>query len=129
MHNLLFQPILHLLSHLHQEMSGNVCFVFQGRGPEKHHSNIDAEIDSLTCMLADLDSHPHSTSTQVIIIKNDTAVVSLCLVLAIKEIEFRNAVSVVSVVDLYFEFRGASLAILLKRFEIFMNWALQKSRI
>ncbi|XP_076145112.1 thyroid receptor-interacting protein 6 [Alosa pseudoharengus] len=37
----------------------------QVRGPEKHHSNIDAEIDSLTCMLADLDSHPHSTSTQL----------------------------------------------------------------
>ncbi|XP_028820856.1 thyroid receptor-interacting protein 6-like isoform X1 [Denticeps clupeoides] len=36
----------------------------QGRGPEKHHSNIDAEIDSLTCMLADLDSHSHSSAAQ-----------------------------------------------------------------
>lgn len=37
------------------------------RGPEKpsgHHSNLDAEIDSLTCMLADLDSHPQN-STQL----------------------------------------------------------------
>ncbi|XP_041723683.1 thyroid receptor-interacting protein 6 isoform X1 [Coregonus clupeaformis] len=37
------------------------------RGPEKpsgRHSNIDAEIDSLTCMLADLDSHPQN-STQL----------------------------------------------------------------
>uniref|UniRef100_A0A672JYW5 Thyroid hormone receptor interactor 6 n=2 Tax=Sinocyclocheilus grahami TaxID=75366 RepID=A0A672JYW5_SINGR len=35
------------------------------RGSEKHISAIDAEIDSLTCMLADLDSHPQSTSTQL----------------------------------------------------------------
>uniref|UniRef100_A0A8C7PUC8 Thyroid hormone receptor interactor 6 n=1 Tax=Oncorhynchus mykiss TaxID=8022 RepID=A0A8C7PUC8_ONCMY len=37
------------------------------RGPDKpsgHHSNLDAEIDSLTCMLADLDSHPQN-STQL----------------------------------------------------------------
>ncbi|XP_064796580.1 thyroid receptor-interacting protein 6-like isoform X1 [Oncorhynchus masou masou] len=27
-----------------------------------HHSNIDAEIDSLTCMLADLDSHPQNSA-------------------------------------------------------------------
>uniref|UniRef100_A0A4W5MWE8 Uncharacterized protein n=1 Tax=Hucho hucho TaxID=62062 RepID=A0A4W5MWE8_9TELE len=33
--------------------------------PEKpigHHSNSDAEIDSLTCMLADLDSHPQNSA-------------------------------------------------------------------
>ncbi|KAM9406612.1 thyroid receptor-interacting protein 6-like isoform 2-T2 [Salvelinus alpinus] len=33
--------------------------------PEKligHHSNSDAEIDSLTCMLADLDSHPQNST-------------------------------------------------------------------
>ncbi|XP_056156317.1 thyroid receptor-interacting protein 6 isoform X1 [Lampris incognitus] len=38
------------------------------RGPEKsigHHSNIDDDIDSLTCMLADLDNHPHDSSTQL----------------------------------------------------------------
>lgn len=35
------------------------------RGSEKHISTIDAEIDSLTCMLADLDSHPQSTSAQL----------------------------------------------------------------
>lgn len=38
------------------------------RGPEKpvsHHSKIDADIDSLTSMLADLDSHPHDSSTQL----------------------------------------------------------------
>lgn len=38
------------------------------RSPEKtlyHHSNIDADIDSLTNMLADLDSHPHDSSTQL----------------------------------------------------------------
>lgn len=40
----------------------------QHRGPEKpasYHSKIDAEIDSLTSMLADLDSHPQDSSTQV----------------------------------------------------------------
>ncbi|KAM6894738.1 thyroid receptor-interacting protein 6 isoform 1-T1 [Lycodopsis pacificus] len=38
------------------------------RGPEKpanYHSKIDAEIDSLTSMLADLDSHPQDASTQL----------------------------------------------------------------
>lgn len=37
------------------------------RSPEKtfHHSKIDADIDSLTSMLADLDSHPHDSSTQL----------------------------------------------------------------
>uniref|UniRef100_A0A8C6TDZ8 LIM zinc-binding domain-containing protein n=1 Tax=Neogobius melanostomus TaxID=47308 RepID=A0A8C6TDZ8_9GOBI len=37
------------------------------RSPEKshYHSKIDADIDSLTNMLADLDSHPHDTSTQL----------------------------------------------------------------
>ncbi|XP_051510135.1 thyroid receptor-interacting protein 6-like [Myxocyprinus asiaticus] len=35
------------------------------RGSEKHVSTIDAEIDSLTCMLADLDSHPQNSSTQL----------------------------------------------------------------
>ncbi|XP_054656108.1 thyroid receptor-interacting protein 6 isoform X2 [Dunckerocampus dactyliophorus] len=38
------------------------------RGPDKpvsHHSKIDADIDSLTSMLADLDSHPHDSSTQL----------------------------------------------------------------
>lgn len=43
-------------------------FVPQHRGPEKtasHHSKIDADIDSLTSMLADLDSRPHDASTQV----------------------------------------------------------------
>uniref|UniRef100_A0A8C1WJS7 Thyroid hormone receptor interactor 6 n=1 Tax=Cyprinus carpio TaxID=7962 RepID=A0A8C1WJS7_CYPCA len=35
------------------------------RGSEKHISTIDAEIDSLTCMLADLDSHPQNSSTQL----------------------------------------------------------------
>ncbi|XP_051561209.1 thyroid receptor-interacting protein 6-like isoform X2 [Myxocyprinus asiaticus] len=35
------------------------------RGSEKHKSTIDAEIDSLTCMLADLDSHPLNSSAQV----------------------------------------------------------------
>ncbi|XP_062305749.1 thyroid receptor-interacting protein 6 isoform X1 [Osmerus eperlanus] len=38
------------------------------RGPEKsggRHSNIDAEIDSLTCMLADLDSNPQNSSTHL----------------------------------------------------------------
>ncbi|CAI5668918.1 unnamed protein product [Oreochromis niloticus] len=38
------------------------------RGPEKpanYHSKIDAEIDSLTSMLADLDSHPQDSSTQL----------------------------------------------------------------
>ncbi|XP_016325360.1 thyroid receptor-interacting protein 6-like isoform X2 [Sinocyclocheilus anshuiensis] len=35
------------------------------RGSEKHISTIDAEIDSLTCMLADLDSHPQNSSTQM----------------------------------------------------------------
>ncbi|XP_063756878.1 thyroid receptor-interacting protein 6 isoform X2 [Eleginops maclovinus] len=38
------------------------------RGPEKpvsYHSKIDADIDSLTSMLADLDSHPQDTSTQL----------------------------------------------------------------
>ncbi|TRY55525.1 hypothetical protein DNTS_014038 [Danionella cerebrum] len=34
------------------------------RGPERHVSNIDAEIDSLTCMLADLDGHPQSSNLQ-----------------------------------------------------------------
>ncbi|XP_072315160.1 thyroid receptor-interacting protein 6 isoform X2 [Eucyclogobius newberryi] len=35
--------------------------------PEKthYHSKIDADIDSLTNMLADLDSHPHESSTQL----------------------------------------------------------------
>ncbi|KAJ8254772.1 hypothetical protein GJAV_G00197190 [Gymnothorax javanicus] len=40
----------------------------QNRGPEKpssHHTNIDAEIDSLTCMLADLDSHPSNSRSQI----------------------------------------------------------------
>ncbi|XP_036813886.1 thyroid receptor-interacting protein 6 isoform X1 [Oncorhynchus mykiss] len=36
------------------------------QGPPKkligHHSNSDAEIDSLTCMLADLDSHPQNSA-------------------------------------------------------------------
>ncbi|AWO97586.1 putative thyroid receptor-interacting protein 6-like [Scophthalmus maximus] len=39
----------------------------QHRGPEKpvsYHSKIDADIDSLTSMLADLDSHPQDASTQ-----------------------------------------------------------------
>lgn len=35
------------------------------RGSDKHPSSIDAEIDSLTCMLADLDSHPQNSSTQL----------------------------------------------------------------
>ncbi|XP_055053599.1 thyroid receptor-interacting protein 6 isoform X1 [Misgurnus anguillicaudatus] len=35
------------------------------RGSEKHISAIDAEIDSLTSMLADLDSHPQNPSTQL----------------------------------------------------------------
>ncbi|XP_053715345.1 thyroid receptor-interacting protein 6 [Synchiropus splendidus] len=38
------------------------------RGPGKavgHPSKIDADIDSLTSMLADLDSHPHESSTQL----------------------------------------------------------------
>ncbi|XP_030636045.1 thyroid receptor-interacting protein 6 isoform X1 [Chanos chanos] len=35
------------------------------RGSEKHVSNIESEIDSLTCMLADLDSHPQNSSTQL----------------------------------------------------------------
>ncbi|XP_066537228.1 thyroid receptor-interacting protein 6 isoform X2 [Hoplias malabaricus] len=35
------------------------------RGSDKHISNIDEEIDSLTCMLADLDSHPQNSSTQL----------------------------------------------------------------
>lgn len=37
------------------------------RSPEKshYHSKIDADIDSLTNMLADLDSHPHDASTQL----------------------------------------------------------------
>lgn len=38
------------------------------RGPEKsvgHHSKIDADIDSLTSMLADLDSHPQDSSAQL----------------------------------------------------------------
>ncbi|XP_076017281.1 thyroid receptor-interacting protein 6 isoform X2 [Genypterus blacodes] len=38
------------------------------RGPEKsagHHSKIDAEIDSLTSMLADLDSHTQDSSAQL----------------------------------------------------------------
>ncbi|XP_062850350.1 lipoma-preferred partner homolog isoform X2 [Trichomycterus rosablanca] len=35
------------------------------RGSENHLSSIDAEIDSLTCMLADLDSHPQNSSTQL----------------------------------------------------------------
>ncbi|XP_061815289.1 thyroid receptor-interacting protein 6 isoform X2 [Nerophis lumbriciformis] len=38
------------------------------RGPKKpvsHHSKIDADIDSLTSMLADLDSNPHDASTQL----------------------------------------------------------------
>ncbi|XP_029382720.1 LOW QUALITY PROTEIN: thyroid receptor-interacting protein 6 [Echeneis naucrates] len=38
------------------------------RGPDKpvsYHSKIDAEIDSLTSMLADLDSHPQDSSTQL----------------------------------------------------------------
>ncbi|XP_023688281.1 thyroid receptor-interacting protein 6 isoform X2 [Paramormyrops kingsleyae] len=38
------------------------------RGPDKpggHLTNIDAEIDSLTCMLADLDSRPQNSRTQV----------------------------------------------------------------
>ncbi|XP_016398640.1 thyroid receptor-interacting protein 6 isoform X2 [Sinocyclocheilus rhinocerous] len=35
------------------------------RGSEKHISTIDAEIDSLTCMLADLDNHPQNSSTQL----------------------------------------------------------------
>lgn len=35
------------------------------RGSERHISAIDAEIDSLTCMLADLDSNPHNASTQL----------------------------------------------------------------
>ncbi|XP_035524207.1 lipoma-preferred partner homolog [Morone saxatilis] len=38
------------------------------RGPEKpvsYHSKIDADIDSLTSMLADLDSHPQDSSTQL----------------------------------------------------------------
>ncbi|XP_016141158.1 thyroid receptor-interacting protein 6 isoform X2 [Sinocyclocheilus grahami] len=38
---------------------------FHNRGSEKHISTIDAEIDSLTCMLADLDSHPQNSSTQL----------------------------------------------------------------
>ncbi|XP_045577659.1 thyroid receptor-interacting protein 6 isoform X2 [Salmo salar] len=41
-------------------------FQLMHRGhPEKpigHHSNIDAEINSLTCMLADLDSHPQNSA-------------------------------------------------------------------
>ncbi|KAL2079775.1 hypothetical protein ACEWY4_025519 [Coilia grayii] len=52
----------HYYTPSHPHMPG---YDHQGRGPEKHHSNIDAEIDSLTCMLADLDSHPHSSSTQL----------------------------------------------------------------
>lgn len=42
--------------------------LLQHRGPEKpasYHSKIDADIDSLTSMLADLDSHPQDSSTQV----------------------------------------------------------------
>ncbi|MED6286086.1 hypothetical protein CHARACLAT_002281 [Characodon lateralis] len=38
------------------------------RGPEKpsnYHSKIDADIDSLTSMLANLDSHPQDSSTQL----------------------------------------------------------------
>ncbi|XP_028992438.1 thyroid receptor-interacting protein 6 isoform X3 [Betta splendens] len=38
------------------------------RGPEQpagYHSKIDADIDSLTSMLADLDSHPQDSSTQL----------------------------------------------------------------
>ncbi|KAF4089110.1 hypothetical protein AMELA_G00062570 [Ameiurus melas] len=35
------------------------------RGSDKHLSSIDAEIDSLTCMLADMDSHHQNTSTQL----------------------------------------------------------------
>ncbi|KAI4900435.1 hypothetical protein NFI96_033087, partial [Prochilodus magdalenae] len=35
------------------------------RGSDKHLTSIDAEIDSLTCMLADLDSHPQNSSTQL----------------------------------------------------------------
>ncbi|XP_026887140.2 thyroid receptor-interacting protein 6 isoform X1 [Electrophorus electricus] len=35
------------------------------RGSDKHLSSIDAEIDSLTCMLADLDSHPSNSSAQL----------------------------------------------------------------
>ncbi|XP_072232433.1 thyroid receptor-interacting protein 6 isoform X1 [Leuresthes tenuis] len=38
------------------------------RGPEKqgsYHSKIDADIDSLTSMLADLDNHPQDSSTQL----------------------------------------------------------------
>ncbi|KAG9346380.1 hypothetical protein JZ751_006691 [Albula glossodonta] len=41
----------------------------QNRGPEKSGTlltNIDAEIDSLTCMLADLDSHPQNSRSQQI---------------------------------------------------------------
>ncbi|KAG5852036.1 thyroid receptor-interacting protein 6 isoform X1 [Anguilla anguilla] len=40
----------------------------QNRGPEKSGTlltNIDAEIDSLTCMLADLDSHPQNSRSQI----------------------------------------------------------------
>lgn len=40
----------------------------QHRGPEKpasYHSKIDADIDSLTSMLADLDSHTQDSSSQV----------------------------------------------------------------
>lgn len=45
-----------------------VLLGFQHRGPEKpvsYHSKIDADIDSLTSMLADLDSNPQDPSTQV----------------------------------------------------------------
>ncbi|XP_061524647.1 thyroid receptor-interacting protein 6 isoform X4 [Phycodurus eques] len=38
------------------------------RGPDKtagHHSKIDADIDSLTAMLADLDGHPQDSGTQL----------------------------------------------------------------
>lgn len=48
-----------------------MLFFCQHRGPEKsagYHSKIDADIDSLTSMLADLDSHPQDSSTQVIIL-------------------------------------------------------------
>uniref|UniRef100_A0A1A8HA85 Thyroid hormone receptor interactor 6 n=1 Tax=Nothobranchius korthausae TaxID=1143690 RepID=A0A1A8HA85_9TELE len=42
--------------------------LMQHRGPEKplsYHSKIDADIDSLTSMLADLDSHPQDSSSQL----------------------------------------------------------------
>lgn len=54
-------------------------FFSQHRGPEKpagYHSNIDADIDSLTSMLADLDSHTQDSSTQVGLFSSPSGVVT-----------------------------------------------------